>query len=178
MKNKKGFTLIEMLVATVIGFIIIILVYQTMQITIRVSKDVREKLARMQTTNFFLTSFSGRLLCMVPDSSENSFSSDQISIEVVEYKKRKIITYIVEPNEYGKYNLSVKEKDIFYDTEYEYPAIKDLDSFEFQFFDGDSWITTWEKETIPTGISVNFEKDNTKTFFPVAVDIQSQEVQQ
>ncbi len=178
MKKRKGFTLIEMLVVIAIGFMIVMLVYQTMQTTIRVSRDIREKLARMQRINFFLNSFSGRLFCMVPDSKENSFSHESLSIEIVEYKRRKIVTFTVEQNEHNKYDLSVKEKDIFYDTESIYPAIQNLDFIEFSFFDGESWLTDWEKETVPQGIAITFEKDGSKIFFPGMLDIQSQEVQQ
>ncbi len=52
-KVNRGFTLIEMLIVIVIGFIIILLVYQTMQSTLAVSRDIREKIADMQRTSFF-----------------------------------------------------------------------------------------------------------------------------
>ncbi|HPP66365.1 MAG TPA: prepilin-type N-terminal cleavage/methylation domain-containing protein [bacterium] len=178
MKKRNGFTLIELLTAIVIGFIVILLVYQTMQTSIMVSTDIRERLSQMQRMNFFLTSFSARLACMNPDSSENSFDSSSISIEIVEYKRRKIITYNAEENEYGKYTLFVEEKDPLYNTQSRYPAIENLDFFEFSFFDGDSWVPNWDKDTVPEGVSITIKRGNSEIFFPVTIDIKSLEIQQ
>ncbi len=174
MKKKKcGFTLMELLVVTTIGFIIILLVYRTMQTTLKVSQDIRERIADMQRINFFLETFASRLMCALADSKNNSFTSSGISIELNEYNCRKVITYTVEPDENGRYDLNVKEKDILLDTEFSYPAMVDLDRVEFSFFDGESWKTAWDKETFPPGIAIEMEKQNSKLFFPVMINIQS-----
>jgi len=174
MKRKQyGFTLMEMLVVIVVGFIIIFLVYQTMATTLKVSGAIRERIAETQRINFFLNSFSARMLCVVPDSSNNSFQSNEISVELNEYQCRKIIKYSAELNENGKYNLTVTEKDIFLDTEFSYPAITDLDNVEFSFFDGETWATLWDKDTIPEGIAITLEIKNSKIFLPVNLDIKS-----
>lgn len=172
-KKNAGFTLMEMLVVIVIGFIIVLLVYQTMQSTIRVSAVIQEKITDMQRVNFFLTSFSSRLLCIVPDSKNNSFTSSKVSIELDEYNSRKIITYEIEPDETGKFGLTVGEKDILLNTECSYPGLSGLDSIEFSFFDGDSWLTDWDKDTLPQGIAITFVRNGSKIFFPVKLDIQS-----
>ncbi|MGB9642855.1 MAG: prepilin-type N-terminal cleavage/methylation domain-containing protein [Candidatus Ratteibacteria bacterium] len=174
MKRKQsGFTLLEMLVVIVVGFIIIFLVYQTMSTTLKVSGAIREKIAETQRINFFLNSFVARMLCVVPDSENNSFQSNQVSVELNEYQSRKIIMYSAELNENGKYNLNVTEKDIFLNTEFSYPAITDLDSVEFSFFDGETWSTLWDKDTIPAGIAITLEIRNSKIFLPVNLDIKS-----
>lgn len=172
-KMSCGFTLMEMLVVVVIGFIVIYLVYQTMQSTLNVSRDIREKISDIQRTNFFLETFSSRLMSAVSDSENNSFSSTSITFEVNEHKIRKIITYSTQINENGRYDLIVKEKDVFLDTECQYPAIVDIDNVEFSFFDGESWQTDWDKETFPRAIAISIERKNSKLFFPVMVNIQS-----
>ncbi|MCX7705932.1 MAG: prepilin-type N-terminal cleavage/methylation domain-containing protein [bacterium] len=171
--KKHGFTLIEMIIVIAIGFIIILLVYQTMQSTLAVSQHIREKMTDIQRTNFFLETFSSRLMSALVDSENNSFSSTSITFELNEYRIRKIVSYSTEINENGRYDLLVKEKDVFLDTEFSYPAIVDLDRVEFSFFDGESWQTNWEKESFPKGIAISIERKNSKLFFPVMLNIQS-----
>ncbi|MCM8759544.1 MAG: type II secretion system protein GspJ [Candidatus Omnitrophica bacterium] len=171
-RANSGFTLIEMLVVIVIGLIIIFLVYQTMQSSLAVSNDIKEKISDIQRTNFFLETFSSRLLSAISNSEKGNFTPGEITFELVEHKIRKTITYSTEINEKGKYDLVVKEKDVFLNTEYSYPAIVDLDSVEFSFFDGESWQSTWDKEDFPKGIAISIERKNSKLFFPVMVNLQ------
>ncbi len=109
----------------------------------------------------------------IPDSENRSFSQSEIVFEISEHRIRKVITYSTEINEKGKYDLLVKEKDVLLGTEYSYPAIVDLDSVEFSFFDGESWQTNWDKENFPKGIAISIEKNNSKLFFPVMLNIQN-----
>lgn len=174
MKTKRnGFTLIEMLTVIVIGSIIILLVYHTAHTTLTVSHDIREKIVDMQRIDFFLGTFSSRLLCAIADSKNNSFSSSEITFEIVEYNYRKVITYTIEPDENGTYAINVKEKDVLLDTEYSYSGLAGFDRVEFSFFDGESWKTELDKEVLPQAVAITLEKKNSKLFFPVMVNIQS-----
>ncbi|MCM8815487.1 MAG: prepilin-type N-terminal cleavage/methylation domain-containing protein [Candidatus Omnitrophica bacterium] len=173
MKKTSGFTLIEMLLVITIGFIVVILVYYTMQSTLKVSTAVREKIEDMQRINFSLGTFSSRLMCVIADSENNVFTAKEISFELDEYHIRKIITYSAEPDENGKYNLIVKEKDVLFEAEYEYPALVALDRVEFSFFDGESWKAQWDKKNIPRAVAIILEKNGSKLFFPVVVNIQT-----
>ncbi|MCM8822808.1 MAG: prepilin-type N-terminal cleavage/methylation domain-containing protein [Candidatus Omnitrophica bacterium] len=173
MKKRWGFTLIEMLMVLALGFIIVLLVYQTMQRTLKVSYAVREKISDMHRINFFLGTFSSRLMCAIAEGENNVFTSTEISVELDEYHSRKTITYSVEPDENGKYGLIVKEKDMLLGTESIYPALLALDRVEFSYFDGESWQAQWDKKNIPQGIAITFEKNGSKWFFPVMVNIQT-----
>ncbi len=172
-RTKLGFTLMEMLVVIIVGSIVIFLVYQTMQNTINVSKAVREKIEDLQRTYTFLNTFSSRLRCAFAESENNYFSNDQISIEISEHNFRKIISYILQPSENGRYEIEVKEKDVLLQTEVSYTGLDNIDSVEFSFFDGESWKQSWDEKKLPQAISITIEKDGSKLFLPVMLKIET-----
>lgn len=174
MKNKEmagGFTLIEILTAIVIGFIILSLIYQTFKTTARTIVSVEASINDFQKDISFFYDFSRRISNINADSEKNKFSSDSITVEIFDNVSQKIITYDVEQNIHGKEDLICSESDETFQTEFSYPCLTDKDDIYFTFSYGDQWSENLEEGNMPSGIALNVKNGNEEIFYPVLLQV-------
>lgn len=166
-KKQSGFTLIEILVTLVIGFVLIVLVYQTFRTTARTSFSAEETINSMQKNSSFLFDLSRRFLTVNPKSKDNAFDSKTVTLEIVEGPSSKLITFSEEETSDGLENLICREQDEIFGTDFSYPCMEDLDDISFSFFDGTDWKDNWDSDDFPHGMGLNFTRNGEQYFFPV-----------
>jgi prepilin-type N-terminal cleavage/methylation domain-containing protein len=165
--NKNGFTLIEMLAAFIIGFILISFIYMTFKTTSTTIFSTEKIINKTQKEMSFLYGISTQFQNINPTSKNNSFSSDSISFSTFSGVSKKNITYIVEQNPDYTENLICKQKNETYQTEFSYTCLENKEDISFTFFNGSDWVDKWDNKKLPTAIAINITEGTNKTFFPV-----------
>ena len=165
--KKRGFTLIEVLIASFLIFLVFSLIYATFFTLSKTTKNVEEKMRKAEITFNFLRKFNQELKSIV-DTKNFSFSQDEISfiskIPSLPYPVK--ITYRVIEEENG-FSLVRIQENLIYDYKFLFPVFENCKSINFSFYTEEGWNYIWEKETLPQAIGLEINIEGEELFFPV-----------
>ncbi len=163
--SRKGFTLIEILIASVIFLFLVIALYSTYSQVIKTKEITSFKGEEEFYIRLFMQRLNQELSSMLfnPQCLASSFRGDENTISF--YTVSPSLYYPANPFTYVSYFF---EKGRIYRQEEPYLSLKkeskkfsvleDVEEIEFSYFDGEIWRDKWEKEdTLPLRIKVKIE---------------------
>ena len=163
MKNN-GFTLIEILISTVIIFITVSLIYLTYFNIEKTSLSLNEKLKITEVRLNFLNSLKENLKNITEEKENFEFSHNSISFEATSNYSPYLFKYTYYTFETDKGLVLVEKRvNLFTDEKIIFPVLKNLYGVNFLFYDGENWLDMWDKEVLPAGIKIEiYETENEK----------------
>lgn len=169
MKPKnRGFTLAEMLVAIIIGFIIVVLTYMTFHTVTTVAARAEADFSSEQRMMRFLADFSRQLSIGSFEGKEKKFESEVIVFETRE-PVPKTITYEVFNDETGGKSLRCTEHLQLFETEFSYTVLSNWDDISFSYTSGSDWVDSWDKEEPPCAVRILLLKAGRRIEWPVVI---------
>ncbi len=166
MKNN-GFTLIEILISTVIIFITVSLIYLTYYNLEKETLAIERKLETIETKFNFLTSIKEQLKLSIDKKDSFQFSSDSILFETTSnyspYSfQYKYYTYRTD----NGFDIIEERTNLFTQEKIIIPIAKNYYSFNFEFYDGNNYLDNWDKEKMPAGIRIKIsEIENEEMYY-------------
>jgi len=175
MKNN-GFTLIEILISTVIIFITVSLIYLTYFNIEKTSLSINEKLKITEIRLNFLNSLKENLKNIAGEKGNFEFSHNSISFEATSNYSPYLFRYTYYAFETDEgFDLVEERVNLFTDEKIVFPVLKNLYGINFLFFDGENWIDNWDKEEIPVGIKIEiYETENEKFDYYVKLPVKNE----
>ncbi len=175
MKNS-GFTLIEILISTVIIFITVSLIYLTYFNIEKTSLSLNEKLKITEIRLNFLNSLKENLKNISGEKGNFEFSHNSISFEATSNCSPYLYKYTYYTFETDKgFDLIEKRINLLTGEEIIFPVLKNLYSINFLFFDGENWLDKWDKEVLPAGIKMEiYETENEKLDYFVNLPVKNE----
>ena len=174
-RGNKGFTLLEILIAVAIGFVVVILTYRTLYTVVTVSSRVQITLASSQERMRFLSDFSRRLLASSRSSPTSKFEPDRIVFEITGCPVPVTVTYTVEDDGEGGKQLRCEEEQEIFDSDCEYVALSGCDDISFSYSDGGDWKDSWDSDKQLCAVMLTFSSGGSETRFPVVLTRPSSE---
>jgi len=154
MKNN-GFTLIEILISTVIIFITLSLVYLTYYNLEKSTIAIDEKLKTVEIKSNFLNFLNENIKSAVWEEKSFSFASDHISFKGISIYSPYSYQYDFYTKQTEKGITLVEERtNLLTDEKIIIPVLENYKSIYFEFYDGQAYIESWNKEEIPVGMKI------------------------
>lgn len=160
MTKRQGFTLIELLLAILILSLALTCIYQTFRAGFAAQRFTEEKSNLYQNGRMALSRLSKELRCAFssPDNPNLKFVGESSQLNYV-----------------SAYSDTLKEIGYFYDPENKtlmkreaqvpdekpqqggttFLLAESVTGFNFKFFDGQTWKSGWEEDTLPEGIEIS-----------------------
>lgn len=170
--RKNGFTLIEILIATVFVFLLFVVMYATF---FSVSNTINKIQRNMNTSEImfrFFNRFNREVKCMIREEGvERSFDSKAITFltmtEGLPYPVN--ITYTVEwtPEELDK--LLRKQENLLNGYSFTFPVISNCESIKFLFYSDGMWREYTETPEKIVAIGIEIQREGEEFFFPVRI---------
>lgn len=170
MKNK-GFTLIEILISTVIIFLTITLIYLIYFNIEKNTISLNNKMKETQIELNFFNSFKEKLKKAVNEKESFELTTDDISFEAVSDYSPYLFKYRYYKFETEKgITLVEKRENLLTGTVILFPVFTGLHDLKFEFFDGELWTDRWDKDNLPEGLRIQISKaENEKFYFYVKI---------
>jgi prepilin-type N-terminal cleavage/methylation domain-containing protein len=168
--KKDGFTLIEILITTVLVFILFMLIYAVFFSVTNVTADLQKRMKSSEITFKFLDKFSREMKCMIFDDEdqpvlEEKYISFLTSEQGAPYPVR--ITYFIENAPDNLEALVRKQENLLNGYYFTLPVLENCDRISFLFYSGAAWNYYAAEPEKVTGIAVETEEGGETTFFPV-----------
>lgn len=168
--NKKGFTLIEILITTVLVFMLFMLIYAVFFSVTNVTADLQKRMKSSEISFKFLDRFSGEMKCMIFEEDNQPALEEKIlsfltSEQGAPYPVR--ITYTVESAPDNLETLVRKQENLLNGYHFTFPVLQNCDRISFLFYSGTAWDYYAAEPEKVTGIAVETEEGGEITFFPV-----------
>ncbi len=169
--NKTGgFTLIEILITTVLVFMLFMLIYAVFFSVTNVTADLQKRMKSSEITFKFLDKFSGEMKCMIfEDDDRPVLEEKSLSFLTTEqsapYPVR--VTYFVENTPDNLETLVRKQENLLNGYYFTLPVLQNCDRISFLFYSGTVWDYYAPEPEKVTGIAVETEEGGETTFFPV-----------
>jgi prepilin-type N-terminal cleavage/methylation domain-containing protein len=169
--EKKGFTLLEILITTVIIFLIFSLVYMTFFSVSRITSGLQEKMRESEIFSSFLDTFYREVKSLFYEKDDFKFDRKEISFislspeEIYPVK----ITYTVYQTENGEMLLK-KQENLLTGYSFIFPVIENAQEIYFLTYSGESWQYFMENEEVPQGLGIEFVKEDKEFFYPVKLN--------
>lgn len=170
--RKLGFTLIEILITTVLAFLLFTMIYATFFSISTVTTELQNKMRSSEVLFGFLNKFNEEIKCMIyeTDDKDTLFSSEELTFitkdRISPYPVR--ITYFIETSADGIKTLFRKQENLLYDYSFVFPVLSNVDSVNFLFYDGNDWGYSIENEQV-TGLGIEVDYSGEKIFLPVKI---------
>ncbi|HRR96431.1 MAG TPA: prepilin-type N-terminal cleavage/methylation domain-containing protein [Candidatus Ratteibacteria bacterium] len=165
MKNN-GFTLIEILISTVIIFITVSLIYLTYYNLEKETLVIEEKLEAIEIKFNFLTSLKEQLKSAIEKKDTFQFSSDSILFEATSNYSPYTFQYKFYTYQTDKgFDLIEERTNLFTQKKIIIPIAKNYYSFNFEFYDGNNYFDNWDKEKMPFGIRIKISEGENEEFY-------------
>lgn len=176
MREKNGFTLIEVLVALAIGSLVIGALYSTFFSVLRARSDVAQSLERTREVAGFLDTFSreaasaffkesnARTLFVSERSGGNGFEASSLSMTAFRHTVRGAgakgdlvgVRYLTASGAGGKLTLYKETWNPYgLESAFRIEVIEDIEGVEFSFYNGKTWAKVWDarlEARLPTAI--------------------------
>jgi len=170
--NKKGFTLIEILITTVIVFLLFSVMYATFFSVSNTTEMIQRKMKTSEITFRFLDKFSKEVKCMIREEKDAvSFNGKEISFLTMTgklpYPVR--ITYTVEKTPENFEELVRKQENLLNDYSFSFSVMDKCDSINFMFYSDGMWQQYVDKPEKVSAIGIEINREDEKLFFPVRV---------
>ncbi|MCM8803936.1 MAG: hypothetical protein NC833_01615 [Candidatus Omnitrophica bacterium] len=168
---KIGFTLIEVMISTLIIFITFILVYRTFFTIQKNMLDIQKEIKNRKILFNFLSAFKSELdgIC---DPKDLKFDNKEINFTTflpnIEYPVE--IKYIVESKEKEEKLIRI-QKNILTDYEFKLTVLKG-EMINFLFFVEDDWKDKIERDVLPKGIAIEINYNGEKIFYPIHLNFE------
>ncbi len=170
LQKKKGFTLIEILITTVLIFLVFSLVYATF---FSISKNTAELQDRMRSSEIvfrFLKGFSEEIKSAICSYEDADFCYDGRELSFITKDPTNLypvkITYFTEISGDGRETLFRNQHNLLDGYSFVYPVLRDIDAVNFLFYDGEVWTSQLDLQKI-TAVAIELDYDGEKIFFPV-----------
>lgn len=168
---KRGFTLIEILITTVLVFLLFSIIYATFFSVSNTVDKIQEDMRISEIMARFLIKFSREVRCMIREKKTDIFFSYKIisfltMVEGIPYPVR--ITYKVQRTPENFEKLLRKQESLLGDYSFVLPVI-DCENINFMFYSDGIWYEyAYEPEKI-TAIALKIKKNGEDFFFPVRI---------
>ena len=168
-----GFTLLEILITTVLVFLLFTLIYATFFSVTNVTAGLQNKMRSSEVLLRFLAKFSDEIKCMILDDGNRSlFSEKSFSFVTKEtgvlYPVQ--VTYLIEKTADNHERLIRKQENLLSNYYFIFPVIENCDSISFLFYTGTTWDNSVIEVARTTAVAVEMEIDGEKIFFPVKLN--------
>lgn len=170
MRKNRGFTLIEILIAIVIVFLLFSGMYSVFYSMSNTVKAIQQKMEISELIFRFLNTFKKEIKCMIyKKDDENTFEMKEISflsmMETAPYPVR--VTYTVKktPENYEK--LLRKQENLLNNYSFTFYVLDRCDSINFLFYSDGMWREYVDKMEKVVAIGIEIYRDGEKVFFPV-----------
>ena len=167
--RRAGFTLMELLVTLTITFFIFLLVYETFRSTLVTSQRTEDHLARSGTIFLALQNFRNDIITAIPETGTLKGDPEQCSFlnRADGRPYPATVTYEVSTEEDGSQTLTRTQENLLFDYRFTYPALKNIESVSFSYFDGDDWKDSWSEDEPPLAVSLTITTGGSVIEFPV-----------
>ncbi|MCM8761755.1 MAG: prepilin-type N-terminal cleavage/methylation domain-containing protein [Candidatus Omnitrophica bacterium] len=171
-KIKNGFTLIEILIATVLVFLLFAVMYGTFFSVSNTTERIQSRMKTSEVMFRFLNKFSREVKCMIREEKNDIvFDSKTISFitmtEKLPYPVR--ITYTVKKTSENFEKLLRKQEDLLSNYSFSFSVIDDCDSINFLFYSDGVWRDYIDKPEKVIAIGLEIYREAEKLFFPVRI---------
>jgi len=169
-KAKIGFTLIEILIATVLVFLLFTVMYGTFFSVSNTTEKIQSRMKKSEVTFRFLNKFSREVKCMIREEKNDiSFDSKTISfITMAEKLSCPVrITYTIKKTSENFEKLLRKQEDLL--SNYSFSVMDDCDSINFMFYSDGMWREYIDKPEKVIAIGLEIRREGDELFFPVRI---------
>jgi prepilin-type N-terminal cleavage/methylation domain-containing protein len=167
--EQQGFTLLEILITTTLIFIVFSLVYLTFFSISRSSSELQRRMQSSEIVFRFLKGFNKEIKCIIHTQEDENFYLDREQISFVTkgtYAYPVKITYFTEATLDNGETLFRKQENLIDGYSFVFPVLKETDSIDFFFYEGEKWSETADMEKV-TAVAVELDYAGEKIFFPV-----------
>jgi len=168
--KQKGFTLLEILITTVLIFMLFALIYATFFSLSRVTTELQDKMRSSEIVFKFLNSFNKEIKSVICEDGDEDFSFGQKEISFITRDRLSLypvkVTYTVETAADNTETLYRRQGNLVNDYVFVSPVFENAESIEFLFYDGEVWGQTEEIEKI-TAVALEMNYAGEKFSFPV-----------
>jgi prepilin-type N-terminal cleavage/methylation domain-containing protein len=170
--SKKGFTLVEILITTVIVFLLLAVMYATFFSVSNTVETIQRRMKASEITFRFLDKFSREVKCMIREEKDAvSFDSKSISFltmaEKIPYPVR--ITYTVKKTPERFEELVRKQENLLNDYSFSFSVMDKCESINFLFYSDGMWQQYVDKPEKVSAIGIEINREDEKLFFPVRI---------
>jgi len=165
-RRIAGFTLIEILAAIVVGFFVVIMVYQTFSSVAITSREAERAMAVSPRRFAFFAEFDRIVSRADHDYADGVFSSDELTLHVAGSVSAQEISFAVDTTG-DTASIVCTEKDPLFGTEFSWRAMTGMKEASFAYYDGKGWKDAWDKESFPVAIRVSIDDGVRKISYPV-----------
>ncbi len=162
---KKGFTLLEVLVAVVITFLMVGVIYGSYRGVFGTMQKSKEVLGNYQTISHLLRRINEEIASAFV-SSDLPFIGGEREIEFGTTKNAGIsdlakIDYFLSRNEEGTPVLFCRESIPFSEIPGKAFSLTSVGGISFRYFDGEEWSSKWDSETkLPDAVALKIELED------------------
>jgi len=171
-KAKIGFTLIEILIATVLVFLLFTVMYGTFFSVSNTTEKIQSRMKKSEVTFRFLNKFSREVKCMIREE-KNDISFDSKTISFITMGEKSLypvrITYTVKKKPDGFEKLLRKQEDLLSNYSFSFPVMDNCDSINFLFYSDGMWREYIDKPEKVIAIGLEIHREDEELFFPVRI---------
>lgn len=168
----RGFTLIEILITTVLVFLLFSLIYSTFFSISRVTAELQNKMRNSETVFRFLNKFNEEVKCMIYEAEDEDTVFDMRELTFITRDRISPypvkITYSVEPSADNKNTLLRTQENLLDGYSFAFPVLKGADEIDFLFYNGESWDYSAERDKV-TAAAIEMDYEGERLFFPVKI---------
>lgn len=170
--RQRGFTLIEILITTVLVFLLLTLIYATFFSISTVTAELQNKMKSSEIIFKFLNKFNEEIKCMICEKDDEAtfFSRKELTFitkdRTMPYPVK--ITYFVELSADNKETLFRRQENLIDGYSFVLPVLKETGGIDFLFYDGEYWDYAKEVEKV-IAVAVETDYAGEKMFFPVKI---------
>ncbi|HOL67947.1 MAG TPA: hypothetical protein PKX93_10880, partial [bacterium] len=165
-----GFTLIEVLVTSLIVFLLFVLIYQTYFTSQKVTAAVNSQMDQAETAFMFFQQFYHDVENIVPDIKSLQARADYLQMQVnlagTPYPVKR--TYAFKPGVQGL-ELWLGESSPLFDRQFAFPALEGIEDGAFSYYDGSDWYQAWDKDKMPEAILLKLTLNGVELSLPVKI---------
>jgi len=178
LNQKKGFTLIEILISTVIAFFVFSLIYMTFfsvgSLTGELQKKMKSSEIFMRFLNNFYEEAKGLIVEKEPDFS---FEQKELAFKYLEgdMSYPAYLKYFVESKESGEF-LIRQQKNLLTGYVFTVPVLERCESIDFMFYDGEEWNYSMDEKEKPVALALEINYDGDKYFYPVKLPANEKDI--
>ena len=173
MDSQKGFTLVEVLISTVIIFLLFSLIYMTFFSVSRLSVELQKNMKSSEILMKFLHQFYKEGKSFVTErDSDYIFQQKEVVFKYIDEKTfyPSLVKYCVQLTEKGEI-LIRQQTNLLTGYVFTIPILEECENIDFLFYDGQTWNYDVQEEEKLVALAIEVQHAGEKIFYPVALPV-------
>lgn len=176
MHLNRGFTLIEILITTVIVFLLFTLIYMTFFSVANITSELQKNMRSSEIVLNFLNRFYAEGKSFIEDTEPGAlFQQKQLAFTCSDrgMSYPYYLQYAVEADERGE-TLVRQQKNLLDGHTFTFPVLENYESIDFLFYNGEKWDYAVDDSTTPTALAIEIYNNGERIFYPVKLPVNGQ----